>query len=609
MTCPRAAQRIITAPVSETLPRPARAATPLPPPWNGDIDTGESLFNATEGLRASDPPLALAVCQEALQQAEVRGDAAGAVFAMLRIANLLEDRGDAHATAAYERAFERAAGVDDEVVVARVMICRVSKLFEAGRFAEAVAVGQQGIEQALTIGRSDLLQSILNNTAGALRSLGEYEAALELLRQHRLVTAKANPRTAYNPAIDNNDANVRLDWSRALAEEGSTQRSDEVLRRARLLIDRSFAGTIEGNNVARLLTRLDTLVEVLLAQGQADEAARWCAVVEERCAPVLVEGSFFWGCHRLCAAAVEVARGITDAAALIARLRAIAAIEHPLFAAGELRPRVMLLLSRACEAGGDAAGALDAYRQWADWELRTRAGYARERARAHERSQHALHAEAIQFITHDLRGPLSAALLQLAATRDTAMSEAAGDCVRAATVCAQDAIAIANQALTIMRAEFMLPSALVQLDVGALVDDVCEQHGRPGLLRRIEPGLTVAVDRALMARALGNLIDNAFEHSLPGTPVEVVLERAGSEACIVVRDQGPGLAGPMRRRLFQRYATGRGEHGHGLGLALVARVARLHRARVEVDSVPGRGTAIAVCLPCIGDDEADPRVP
>jgi signal transduction histidine kinase len=49
-------------------------------------------------------------------------------------------------------------------------------------------------------------------------------------------------------------------------------------------------------------------------------------------------------------------------------------------------------------------------------------------------------------------------------------------------------------------------------------------------------------------------------------------------------------------RLFQRFATGAVRKGNGLGLALVARAARVHRARITVDSEPGRGTAVTLII-------------
>jgi signal transduction histidine kinase len=76
----------------------------------------------------------------------------------------------------------------------------------------------------------------------------------------------------------------------------------------------------------------------------------------------------------------------------------------------------------------------------------------------------------------------------------------------------------------------------------------------------------------------------------------VQVARQDGSASIAVSDSGPGLPMSMRTRLFQRYATDRTDGGNGLGLALVARVARQHQARVQVQTQTGEGTTIALVM-------------
>jgi signal transduction histidine kinase len=76
----------------------------------------------------------------------------------------------------------------------------------------------------------------------------------------------------------------------------------------------------------------------------------------------------------------------------------------------------------------------------------------------------------------------------------------------------------------------------------------------------------------------------------------VTLATEPRQARLTVTDHGPGLPVDMRVRLFQRFATGAVRKGNGLGLALVARAARVHRARIVVDSDSGRGTAVTLII-------------
>jgi signal transduction histidine kinase len=122
-----------------------------------------------------------------------------------------------------------------------------------------------------------------------------------------------------------------------------------------------------------------------------------------------------------------------------------------------------------------------------------------------------------------------------------------------------------------------------------LADDVCERLTPPiaaglELRRNIHAGAEVLGDRNLLERALSNLIANALQHSKSRAVVEVQVRVDGERAVLAVLDDGPGLPPHIRARLFQRYATGRADAGNGLGLALVARVARLHDARLTVSA-------------------------
>ena len=79
-------------------------------------------------------------------------------------------------------------------------------------------------------------------------------------------------------------------------------------------------------------------------------------------------------------------------------------------------------------------------------------------------------------------------------------------------------------------------------------------------------------------------------------PVATLIGGCGAGLGLVLLT-GPGLPLDMRVRLFQRFATGAVRKGNGLGLAMVARVARVHEARIQVDSEMGHGTAVTLLLP------------
>jgi two-component system sensor histidine kinase MprB len=137
------------------------------------------------------------------------------------------------------------------------------------------------------------------------------------------------------------------------------------------------------------------------------------------------------------------------------------------------------------------------------------------------------------------------------------------------------------------------------LRLDELVDDAVQRA------RRLAPATpfsfaaepsTVAGSRARLARAVGNLLDNAVKWSPPGAPVEVTVERGE----VTVRDRGPGIAEEDVPHVFDRFyraTDARGLPGSGLGLAIVKQVADAHGGTVVAECPPSGGTLMRLSLP------------
>jgi signal transduction histidine kinase len=144
---------------------------------------------------------------------------------------------------------------------------------------------------------------------------------------------------------------------------------------------------------------------------------------------------------------------------------------------------------------------------------------------------------------------------------------------------------------------------LEEVDLSAVAADLAELYqpvAQPGQLQvAIERGLTVRGHRQLLSQALANLIDNALKYG-KGTRIAVALARAGGAARLEVSDGGPGIPAEHRElatQRFRRLPAGSGLPGSGLGLSLVAAVARLHQARLELaDANPGLAVVLEIPL-------------
>jgi two-component system OmpR family sensor kinase len=160
-----------------------------------------------------------------------------------------------------------------------------------------------------------------------------------------------------------------------------------------------------------------------------------------------------------------------------------------------------------------------------------------------------------------------------------------------------------------------------EVDLAALaVDAVADAHvaGRDHVWRLDLDALTeagddgagavVAGDEHRLRQVLVNLLSNARVHTPAGTTVVVAVAPEGDDVLLRVRDDGPGIAEPLRSRLFERFARGdasrnRAAGSTGLGLAIVHAVVAAHGGTIEVDGTPG-ATTFTVRLPRAGADEA-----
>jgi two-component system, OmpR family, sensor histidine kinase TctE len=102
-------------------------------------------------------------------------------------------------------------------------------------------------------------------------------------------------------------------------------------------------------------------------------------------------------------------------------------------------------------------------------------------------------------------------------------------------------------------------------------------------------------DAAAVTDALRNLIENAVTYAPVGTEVTITVDPAGY---VSVSDRGPGVAAADRPHIFERFWRGRDAHhtGAGLGLAIVAEIARAHDGTFEVDQATGGGALFVLKL-------------
>jgi len=203
---------------------------------------------------------------------------------------------------------------------------------------------------------------------------------------------------------------------------------------------------------------------------------------------------------------------------------------------------------------------------------------------------------------HDLRGHLNRIRGAAQDARRTAVDPAQAAATEA-VLAEIDRLGTTLQGLLRIALAESGTAPLEEVNLSAVANELADFYqpvAEPGQLTvAIEPGLVVRGHRQLLAQALANLLDNALKYGR-GTPILITARRDAGLARLEVRDGGPGIPAEYRElatQRFRRLPGSSGLPGSGLGLSLVAAVARLHQARLELsDAAPGLRVVLSIPL-------------
>lgn len=121
----------------------------------------------------------------------------------------------------------------------------------------------------------------------------------------------------------------------------------------------------------------------------------------------------------------------------------------------------------------------------------------------------------------------------------------------------------------------------------------------------------VTADGDMIRRVLSNLLENAVKFAPAGGEICVGAREEGDDVLMWVKDNGPGIPGSERERIFDKYARLRakeGPKGIGLGLAYCRLAVEAHKGRIWVESEPGEGSSFCFTLPRVGPEEASSKL-
>ncbi|MGF6590178.1 PAS domain S-box-containing protein [Pseudomonas sp. 2835] len=209
-------------------------------------------------------------------------------------------------------------------------------------------------------------------------------------------------------------------------------------------------------------------------------------------------------------------------------------------------------------------------------------------------------------VSHDLLQPLNAARLFTSALLEQSSANPA--LVRNVSNSLDDVENLLGTLVDISKLDAgVIKADLATFAVSDLLDNLAAEYAHAaaseGLRMAYVPcGLSVHSDIQLLARILRNLLSNAIRYT-PRGRVLLGCRRRGKALSIEVWDTGIGIAPERREEVFQEFRRGDvqrpdQDRGLGLGLAIVDKIAGILSHRLQLRSVPGKGSMFAIEVPC-----------
>jgi signal transduction histidine kinase len=223
-----------------------------------------------------------------------------------------------------------------------------------------------------------------------------------------------------------------------------------------------------------------------------------------------------------------------------------------------------------------------------------------------ESTVHQLHT-ITDSLAHDLRSPLTAIRGKLETALASDVREDHAESIVSSIDELDRLTESLNTSLDVAEAKAdALRLSRVEVDLDELVRGMIDLYEPSmndkglGIQIRSAGSVKVLADPALLHRVIANLLDNELKH-LPASCLVCVSLRADDHmATLTVEDNGPGFDAEIGRHLFERRIKGRASRGHGLGLAFVEAVVRVHGGSATAVNRHEGGAQLTVTLPLCG---------
>ncbi len=210
-------------------------------------------------------------------------------------------------------------------------------------------------------------------------------------------------------------------------------------------------------------------------------------------------------------------------------------------------------------------------------------------------------------VSHELRTPMSVIMAQCEYSMDENSSlDEYAESIQSIYSQGQKMTVLINQMLDIARLE-MRPENYPKerVDLSALTDSICKdmaliKEKGIAISSHIDAGLFISGNPGLLARAISNLISNAYHYGKDNGHIDVFLKKVEEQVVLTVSDDGIGIAEENIPKIFDRFYredSSRTQNGTGLGLSITKEIVQFHGGTIEVKSLLGIGSTFTVIFP------------
>jgi signal transduction histidine kinase len=220
--------------------------------------------------------------------------------------------------------------------------------------------------------------------------------------------------------------------------------------------------------------------------------------------------------------------------------------------------------------------------------------------------------QAVQFVTHEMRTPLTA--IQGSSELMSRYNLSEEKRKQITNLIHSESQRLARMIETFLNVE-RLTAGQMELKrepvPAATLAITCLERAQPladrkqiRLRREALEDVTLMGDRELLEYAFYNLVTNAIKYSPPETEVSISGHRDGEDFWLSVRDQGIGMDKKELANIFQKFyrtrkAIASGEAGTGIGLSIVEQIVAQHGGRIVATSSPGMGSCFTLVFPAM----------